>query len=118
MTHSIKWLEFPEEHDYPAALSYLTLHFNEEIAASLVERLRAAPVVHFAAKDILRASGLRPLDASNRHVKHNIDKSHDGKPLSPILLVRHDRLLISDGFHRVCGVYLIDEDAEVPTKIV
>lgn len=118
MTHAIKWLDDVEEHDFPAALSYLTLHFNEEIAASLVDRLRAAPVVHFAAKDILRASGLRPLDASNRHVKHNIEKAHDGKPLSPVLLVRHDRLLISDGFHRVCGVHLIDEDALIPAKIV
>lgn len=118
MTHAIKWLEFPEEHDYPAALSYLTLHFNEEIAASLVERLRAAPVVHFAAKDILRASGLRPLDASNAHVQHNRDKVHQGKELSPVLLVRSDRLLIADGFHRCCAIHLIDEDASIPCKII
>ena len=29
----IKWLSAPEEHDYPAALSYLSLLYDEEKAA-------------------------------------------------------------------------------------
>ena len=119
MSHSIKWLEFPEAHDYPAAKSYLTLHFHEEIAESLVERLFAAEMSHFAAKDVLRASGLIPLDKSNNHVRHNLEKIAKGTPLSPVLLVRSDaRLYIADGFHRCCAVHLLDEDALIPAKIV
>lgn len=118
MKHEIKWLDLPEEHDYPAALSYLTLHFNEEIAASLVDRLRAAEMSEFKAKDVMRACGLKPLDASNHHVKHNLEKVSKGIPLSPILLVRNDaRLYIADGWHRVNAVHELDEDAVIPCKI-
>lgn len=119
MKHEIKWLEFPEDHDYPAALSYLTLHFNEEIATSLVDRLRAAEMSEFKAKDVIRASGLRQLGEDNRHVAHNLKKIRDGNALSPILLVRMDgRLLIADGYHRTSAVYCMDEDAVIPAKIV
>jgi hypothetical protein len=41
--------------------------------------------------------------------------------LSPLLLVRDEkngRVVIADGYHRLCAVYEIDEDAWVPCKIV
>ena len=41
--------------------------------------------------------------------------------LSPLLLVRdpsHGKLIIADGYHRMCAVYLFDEDTPVPCKIV
>ena len=41
--------------------------------------------------------------------------------LSPLLLVRdpsHLKLVIADGYHRMCAVYLFDEDTRVPCKIV
>jgi hypothetical protein len=118
MKHEIKWLPDVEEHDYPAALSFLSLHFDEAHAAELVEMLRAAGISHFAAKDIARASGLTLLGADNRHVTHNLKKVAAGTALSPVLLVRHDRLVIADGFHRASAVHLLDEDALVPCKIV
>src|SRR5215469_7611474 len=34
----IEWLSNPEEHDYPATLSYLSLHYDEKAAASFVEK--------------------------------------------------------------------------------
>lgn len=118
MKHEIKWLDEPEQHDYPAALSYLALHFNEEMATGLVDRLRTAAMSEFKAKDVIRASGLRQLGDDNRHVAHNLEKIAKGKPLSPILLVRHnERLYVADGYHRTCAVYLLDEDAEIPCKI-
>ncbi|HEX8894487.1 MAG TPA: hypothetical protein VF783_14245 [Terriglobales bacterium] len=118
MKHEIKWLEFPEEHDYPAALSYLSLFFDEPQAQALVDELRAAPMSAYKAKDIARASGLTLLGADNRHVTHNLKKIAADTALSPLLLVRGERLCVADGFHRLSAVYLLDEDTVVPVKIV
>ena len=117
----IKWLREPEEHDYPAARSYLSLLYDETVAAAYVERLRSAPVSTFKAKDIFRASGLSLLGISNSHVDKDRKKIRAGRELSPLLLVRdqaHGKLVIADGYHRLCSVYQFDEDALVPCKIV
>lgn len=114
----IHWLDEPEQHDYMAALSYLSLHFSLERSAELVHVLRAAPVREWKAKDVIRAAGLEVLNEHNSHVAHNLKKIEDGRKLSPILLVRTpEKLLIADGFHRACTVYLRDEDAPIPAKI-
>src|SRR3989442_5936714 len=97
------WKDEPEEHDYPAALDYLTLHFPQAQADRLVAALRAAPTVHRKAKDILRASGLPELPSDNVHVKKDLDKVKQGIMLSPVLLVRGQPLVIADGYHRVCA---------------
>jgi hypothetical protein len=119
MADAISWLAEPEEHNYPAALSYLQLLFSPAEAQSLVEGLKKAAVSQFKAKDIFRASGLSLLGISNSHVEKDRRKIASGKALSPILLVRDNRkLVIADGYHRMCAVYSIDEDALVPCKIV
>lgn len=118
MGHKIEWLDQPEPHDYTAALSYLSLYFPMRQAGDLVHSLRLARVEQWKAKDIIRASGLDVLDEKNSHVEHNLEKIDDGKKLSPILLVRTpEKLLIADGFHRACAVYLFDEDQAIPAKI-
>ena len=117
---TIAWLAEPEEHDYPAAQSYLGLLFDDATAARLVERLRAAAPASFAAKDILRASGLSPLGVSNAHVEKDRKKVAAGTRLSPLLLVRSPgdpRLIVADGYHRLCAVYSLDEDARIPCRI-
>jgi len=117
----IKWLKDAEDHDYPAALSYLSLLFDEAAAAKLVERLRKAPVSQFKAKDIFRASGLSLLGVSNSHVTQDRKKILAGQSLSPLLLVRaasNEVVIIADGYHRMCAVYTFDEDALIPCKIV
>ncbi len=119
MNHEIRWLGHPEHHDYPAAQSYLSLLFSRSVARSLACRLRGAPMRSFKAKDIFRASGLALLGVSNSHVEKNRAKIRDGKPLSPILLVRVGaRVIVADGYHRLCAVYGYDEDADIPCKIV
>lgn len=118
MKHEIKWLDDVEEHDFPAALSYLSLFFDEPQAQALVDELRAAPMSEFKAKDIARASGLALLGADNRHVEKNLQKVKAGKSLSPLLLVRGERLIVCDGYHRLSAVYSMDEDAVIPVKIV
>jgi hypothetical protein len=64
---SPQWLELPEEHDYPAAASYLALTYAEKKVVKLVALLRKAPLSHFKAKDIFKASSLSLLGISNSH---------------------------------------------------
>ncbi len=116
-----KWLTKPEEHDYPAAKSYLSLIYDAETVSLYVAKLKRASVVEFKAKDIFRASALPLLGASNSHVKRNQKKLAARQKLSPLLLVRdtaNGRVVISDGYHRMCAIYIQDEDAVIPCKIV
>jgi len=120
-TRSITWRKEPDPHDYPAALSYLKLHFEPRMAKQFVKRLGRAVVMEFKAKDIFRSSGLSLLGVSNSHVEKDRRKIHGGEKLSPLLLVRdpaNGRVLIADGYHRLCAVYAYDEDAVIPCKIV
>jgi len=117
----IEWRSEPEPHNYPAALSYLNLVCEPALATARVQALRDAPMTAFKAKDVFRASGHSLLGISNSHVEKNIDKIQAGKALSPILLVRDPRLgrvIVADGYHRLCAVYHFHEDAEIPCKIV
>jgi len=117
----ISWLDEPEEHDYPAAESYLSLLFDEKIAAGMAGRLRKASISTFKAKDVFRASGLSLLGISNSHVEKDRKKILQGKQLSPLLLVRdkeNAKVIVADGYHRMCSVYSFNEDAVIPCKIV
>ena len=117
------WLPEPEAHDFPAALDYLTLVMDEATAKKAVRALQRSATVSRKAKDILRASGLSALGQDNVHVRNDLRKVHSGTPLSPVLLVRGDAaggrpLLIADGYHRVCAAHLLDENAEIPCRLV
>ncbi len=117
----IGWLDRPEKHNYPAALSYLSLLYPEAKAKSLVSKLSRAPIITFKAKDIFRASGLSLLGVSNSRVQRDREKIKNGIALSPLLLVRdsaNGKLVIADGYHRLCAVYSVDEDVPIPCKIV
>ena len=116
----IVWLPKPEKHDYPAAAAYLTLIYKEEIVEKIIRGLRKSNVVSFKAKDIFRASSLSLLGVSNSHVARDSKKIIDGLSLSPLLLVRdsiNGKLIVADGYHRLCAVYAFDEDAIIPCKI-
>ncbi len=117
----IKWLEMPEEHDYPAAESYLNLIYDVKTAAGFTQKLKVSSMTSFHAKDIFRACSLSLLGVSNSHVKTVQKKIMSGKQLSPLLLVRdavNAKVIVADGYHRLCAVYGFDEDAVIPCKIV
>ena len=118
---SILWLDRVEEHDYPAAESYLRLIYDDKTVKGIVKRLRKADIVEFKAKDIFRASSLSLLGVSNSHVEKDSKKIANGKALSPLLLVREPllgKVIVADGYHRMCAIYLVDEDALIHCKIV
>jgi hypothetical protein len=115
------WLADVEEHDYPAAQSYLNLIYPASRVLKLVSKLKLAKIQSFKAKDIFRASQLSLLGVSNSHVDTDKRKILKGKALSPLLLVRDSeigKVVIADGYHRLCAVYGFDEDAVIPCKIV
>ena len=119
--HKIKWLQEPEAHDYPAAASYLNLLFDKKTVKAQVKTLQRAALSEFKSKDIFRASGLSLLGVSNSHVNQDRQKILAGQKLSPLLLVRdsaNGKVVIADGYHRLCAVYTFDEDALIPCKIV
>ena len=118
---TINWLPEPEDKNYPAAFSYLCLTWMDAPANHLVEQLIAAPITWFKAKDIFRASGMSLLGVSNSHVEKDRKKIEAGKALSPILMVRdtaNGKVIIADGYHRLCAVYSTSEDESIPCKIV
>jgi hypothetical protein len=117
----IRWLDKPKAANYPAALSYLCLIFEPAAAKRFVAKLERAPVSEFKSKDIFRASGLSLVGVSNYFVEKDRKKILEGEALSPILLVRdrlRGRVIVADGYHRLCSVYSIDEEAPIPCKIV
>ena len=117
------WMTDPQEHDFPAAATYLSLVLDPVSVELAVAALRQAPSEMRQAKDILRASRLELLPASDFHVALDLKKVKDGDKLSPVLLVRGIltqgvSLTIADGYHRVCASYHISENADIPCRIV
>jgi hypothetical protein len=117
------WKDEPDDHDYPAAQSYLSMLAPDAVVTRLVSALQAAPVTRQKAKDILRAASLPLLVVDNPHVASDLDKIAANKPLSPVLLVGGDLstgrpLQIADGYHRVCASYHTDENTDVPCRLV
>ena len=117
------WKPEPDAHDFPAASDYLSLLFSESTTAKMVEALKTATLTHRKAKDLLRASRLELLPSDNVHVVKDLNKVKAGQKLSPVLLVRGNgasdvALTVADGYHRICASYHMDEDADIPCRIV
>jgi hypothetical protein len=120
-TIKIKWLDEPQKHDYPAAQSYLSLLLKPRTAKRLVQKMADAESLEFAAKDIFRASQVPLLGRSDSDVARNCKLIAQKQPISPLLLCRdpeHGKLIIADGYHRLCAVYTFDEDAMILCRIV
>jgi hypothetical protein len=117
----VKWLKQPADKDYAAAETYLQLLYGPKKARSWSKKLKAVPMAKYAAKDLLRASAtpISEVEAFDWVKQHK--EIAEGTPLSPILLIRQENggpLIIADGFHRLCAVFGVDQQAPVPCKIV
>jgi disulfide oxidoreductase YuzD len=54
-------------------------------------------------------------------VERDRKKIREGKGLSPLLLVRDEpngKLVIADGYHRLCAIYGFSEDTWIHCKII
>ena len=113
------WKEEPEQQDFPAARSYLSLLVDPGEAKKTAKALGDEPeAARYKAKDILRAARLPLLPLDDPEVAKDLAKVKAGTKLSPVLLVRGDPLWVADGYHRICASYHLDEDAEIPCRIV
>jgi hypothetical protein len=113
------WKDEPERQDYPAARNYLSLLVDPRTAKKIAKALGEEPhTVRYKAKDILRAAALPLLPLDDPEVAKDLAKVKAGAKLSPVLLVRGDPLWVADGYHRICASYHLDEDAEIPCRIV
>ena len=110
-----------DDEDYDAAERYLELIKDEKTAAQLVKALRKAKPRRYCAKDVLRASALPLLHVNNAQVQKDMEKIRAGKRQAPLLCVRdpaQGKLIVADGFHRLCAAYVFNEEAELSCKIV
>jgi hypothetical protein len=117
----VRWLGDPEDKDYAAAESFLSMLVAPASLADVIKRLHTAPLGHWAAKDILRAAELPPLKPKqSAEVAEKLDKIKHSIPISPILAVGglRERLVIADGYHRASAAYRIDEDSIVPGRLL
>ena len=120
-TPRVRWLDEPEEKDYLAAESFLSLVVAPASLSEAIAGLHAAPLRRWAAKDLLRAAGLPPLrPKDSAEVAQELKKIKGGVPISPILVVGgiRDDLVIGDGYHRASAAHRVDEDALVPSRLL
>ena len=118
-----RWTEKPDAQDYPAAEEYLSLVIPPAAAKTLVRRLRNAAIAKRKAKDLLRASALPLLAPDDYHVAKDLKKVAAGQLLSPVLVIRGMvgvgvPLIVADGYHRICAGYHLDQDANIPCRMV
>ena len=117
----IKWLPEPAAADYDAAQSFLQLLYRSKKARRWAKALKRQEMSEYAARDIFRASGTPMSEVQAFDWSKQQKEIAQGKPLSPILLVRQDNgghLIIADGFHRMCALFAHDQEIKVPCKIV
>ena len=116
----IRWLAKPEEHDYPAARSYLGLDLRR------CGRARAGAKAPARARLAIQGEGHLPrvgpvaAGREQRARGEGPQENQERQELAPLLLVRdrqNGKVVIADGYHRLCAVYSFDEDALIPCKI-
>jgi len=113
---TITWHDKLKSSNIDAAIEYLSLLFKKDELEKIRKGLNneKTKIVHYKAKDILRASGLEPLPRTDSEVAGHLMKIHENEPLHPVILVSVDeKLYIADGFHRVSACYSLGDDTEV-----
>lgn len=117
------WKDLPDDHDYPAAQSYLSLLMPAKRAKAVARSFTKAPIEKHPAKDLMRSTGLTLLPADDPAVMRDLAEVSAGQSLSPVLIVRGDAqrgipAVIADGYHRVCASYHLSENELIPCRII
>ena len=119
-TPSITWQDDAPPFDYEAAGHYLALVDVQKNIDKALADLHAGAIVEYKATDLLRAAQLVVPKADDRPTREQIKKIKRGEPVSPVLLVRVPALkkvIVADGFHRICAAYRIDPDVVLHCKL-
>jgi len=116
----VQWLEDASDEDYSAAAHYLSLLDVQKNVDKAVAEMRSATITEFKATDLLRAAQLTVPKIDDRPSREQMKKIKNGEPISPVLLMRASALkkvIIADGFHRICAAYRIDPDVVLRCKL-
>ena len=115
----INWSSEVKESNYIGATNYLNLIYPFDIVPTLILKLNVQLLREFEAKDIFRASGFNLLPNDNFHVKVTTSHIINEVEISPILLIKDKgKLIIADGYHRLCAIYHYNEDSFIQCQIV
>lgn len=121
-TRRPRWRTDVADTDLTAALAYLTLLMDDDVAAIIVENLRSQEVIHRRQPlDLLRAAELPLLPRDDHHVTGELARIADGRKLSPVLYLRGNVRrppVIVAGYHRICASYHCDPTADIVLKLV
>lgn len=116
----VQWLDDAIDEDYTAAAHYLSLLDIQKNVDKAVAEMRSAAITEFKAADLLRAAQLTVPKADDRPTREQVKRIKNGEPISPVLLMRVSALkkvIIADGFHRVCAAYRLDPDVILHCKL-
>lgn len=104
-----------KQEDFVAAQSFLGLLFPDTSATEIANQFIDIEVTIKNATDILRAAGY-PVPK-----EHEVENwLNEDETLSPVLLARtlERRLLIVDGYERLCESFELTKDREVPVRLI
>jgi hypothetical protein len=117
-TSPVRWLKDVADHDYDAAVNYLSLKHGDKQAGDIAGRIKKSAVTMRRANDILRATGLPALPLTDPGVRRDLLKLLNGEKLSPVLVYDQEPGAdIADGYHRVSLAYNLDPFMDVPLKM-
>lgn len=106
----IVWKDEPDELNFRAAGTFLSLFLPPNLVSGCVSGLRTVGTRQYNPHDLLRAARLKPAKASDVTYQQELAKVEAGEPWSPVLLVAmYPRLIIADGYHRTSVAYDLDE---------
>lgn len=117
---SVHWLDDAADSDYASAAQYLALIESPKAIEKALAEWKAAAVVPYKAVDLLRAAQLIIPKKDERPTREQIKKITQGDAISPVLLLRVaalKKVIVADGFHRICAAYRLDPDVEVQCKL-
>jgi hypothetical protein len=86
----INWLSSPVDNEYISAERYLSLLFKPGECRKLLQKLRAAPMSEYPAKDILRASRTAMSEVDAFDWSHHQQQIHDSVVRGHMFGVRSD----------------------------
>lgn len=115
----INWSPEVKESNYSGATNFLNLVYPFDIVPTLILKLNVQSLREFEAKDIFRASKLNLLPKDNFHVKVTTSFIDNEIQISPILLIKDKgKLVIADGYHRLCAIYHYNENSLIQCQII
>jgi hypothetical protein len=110
--YQISWFDEPEEHNYRPPSPISPCYSTRRPSRTTRNGCGGREMAKFKAKDIFRASGLSLLGVSTTTSERDgarFSTARSSRRCSSVRDTVRSRLIIADGYHRLCSVYQFDE---------